>query len=158
MLLLIAQPEQPEAQELHERVAEVEPEPDERPSLDAAAFHQARPDERDPAALTYMSYGYMSYGGRWSLADEVVTHRVAFALFPNWVGTELVRDVAWDGDQLILTGAPDTWALGKVVVHRLVWERAPAADLGKRRDSDNEWTVRDSNPRPPARHAGALTN
>jgi hypothetical protein len=91
-----------------------------RPQVDATAFHQAAVEERDEAALSYVSYG-----GRWELADEVVTHQVAFALFPNWVGTDLIREVNWEGDTLVLTGVPETSAGGRTVVNRLFWERAP---------------------------------
>jgi hypothetical protein len=90
-----------------------------RPPLDATQWHQASVDERDAAAL-----GYVSYGGSWGLADDVVTHHVAFALFPNWVGTDLVRAVSWQGDTLLLTSLPETTTSGKTVVNRLFWERA----------------------------------
>ena len=90
-----------------------------RPPVDAVAFHQATVEERNRAALSYVSYG-----GTWELSDEVVTHHVEFALFPNWIGTDLVREVSWDGDSLVLTGVPETSASGKVVVNRLFWERA----------------------------------
>jgi hypothetical protein len=90
-----------------------------RPTHEAVAFHQASPEERDRAALSYVSYG-----GTWDLADEVVTHHVAFALFPNWKDTDLLREVSWEDDRLVLTGLPETSASGRVVVNRLFWERA----------------------------------
>lgn len=90
-----------------------------RPQLDALMWHQATEEERDEAAL-----GYVSYGGTWELADEVVTHHLHYALFPNSIGTDFVRDVSWDGDQLVLTTAPETTTTGKSVVNRLFWQRA----------------------------------
>ena len=89
-----------------------------RPRSQANQFHQASPEERELAAL-----GYVSYGGAWELSDETVTHRVAFALFPNWIGTDLIRVVSWDGDQLVLTALPETTTTGKTVVNRLFWTR-----------------------------------
>lgn len=89
-----------------------------RPRSQAGQFHQATPEERDLAAL-----GYVSYGGTWTLVDEVVTHHVAFALFPNWVGNDLVREVAWEGDTLVLTALPEKSRSGKTVVNRLYWTR-----------------------------------
>ena len=89
-----------------------------RPRSAASQFHQASPEEREVAAL-----GYVSYGGTWELADEVVTHHVAYALFPNWIGTDLVRTVSWEGDTLVLTALPETSSSGKVVVNRLFWVR-----------------------------------
>jgi hypothetical protein len=91
----------------------------ERPPVAATAFHQATTAERNNAALTYVSYA-----GTWDLTNDVVTHHVSFALFPNWVGTDLERSVTWAGETLILTGVPETTASGKTVVNRLFWQRA----------------------------------
>jgi hypothetical protein len=91
-----------------------------RPRSQASQFHQATAAEREIAAL-----GYVSYGGTWVLSDDTVTHHVAFALFPNWIGTDLVRTVTWEGERLVLTGLPETSTSGKQVVNRLFWERAP---------------------------------
>jgi hypothetical protein len=96
-----------------------------RPRLAAVSFHQAAAAERDAAAVTYVSYA-----GTWDIANDVVTHHVTLALFPNWVGTDLERTVTWDGDTLILTGLPETSASGKTVVNRLFWR--PAAQHGER--------------------------
>ncbi len=90
-----------------------------RAPLHAGTWPQATPEERETAAL-----GYVSYAGSWDLADEVVSHHVAFALFPNWIGTDLVREVSWEGKTLVLTGLPETTTTGKTVVNRLTWERA----------------------------------
>ena len=54
----------------------------------------------------------------------MVTHHVAFALFRKWKGTDLIREVSWDGDTLVLTGCPETTAGGRVVANRLFWQRA----------------------------------
>ncbi len=94
-----------------------------RPRSEASQFHQASAEEREIAAL-----GYVSYGGRWVLVDETVTHQVAFALFPNWIGTELVRTVTWEDERLVLTSVPEQSSSGKVIVNRLYWERAFADD------------------------------
>lgn len=89
-----------------------------RPRSKASQFHQASREERELAAL-----GYVSYGGTWMLADETVTHQVAYALFPNWIGTDLVRTVTWEGERLVLTSIPEPSTTGKVIVNRLYWER-----------------------------------
>jgi hypothetical protein len=90
-----------------------------RAVLNAEQFHRADAHERDRAALTYVSYG-----GTWRLDGDLVRHQVHYSLFPNWVGTELVRTVSWDDGRLVLTAEPDTTASGKQVVNRLVWRRA----------------------------------
>lgn len=94
----------------------------ERPRSEAPHFHQASAQERELAAL-----GYVSYGGTWELHGNLVVHHVSFALFPNWIGTDLVREVSWDGDNLVLTARPEVSRSGKTVVNRLFWRRAVAA-------------------------------
>lgn len=85
-------------------------------------FHQASVEERDAAALSYVSYG-----GTYDLSGDQVVHHVEFALFPDWVGTDLIRVVSWDGDNLVLTALPEVSRSGKSVVNRLFWERAHSA-------------------------------
>ena len=63
-------------------------------------------DEYAHAARTYIAYS-----GRYSCDDEAgtVTHHVQVSVFPNWVGGDQVRQVAFDGDTLCLSsirGAP----------------------------------------------------
>jgi lipocalin-like protein len=92
-----------------------------RPRSEATQFHQATPREREIAAL-----GYISYGGTWELRGAVVIHHVAFALFPNWIGTDLVREVSWREGELVLTALPEVSRSGKTIVNRLFWRRAMA--------------------------------
>ena len=82
-------------------------------------FHNAPVAQRDRAGLTYVSYA-----GTWDLDDEVVTHHVSFALFPNAVGADFVRHLTWEDDTLILTTAPEISTSGKSIVNRLFWQRA----------------------------------
>jgi hypothetical protein len=37
---------------------------------------------------------YFSYGGRYSVDGDTITHHVLFCLSPNWVGTPQVRRFA----------------------------------------------------------------
>jgi hypothetical protein len=90
-----------------------------RPPFEAAQFHQGAAEERELAALTYVSYG-----GTYDVRDGRVHHHVQFSLFPNWIGTDLVREVSWQGDDLVLTALPETTRTGKTVVNRLFWRRA----------------------------------
>jgi hypothetical protein len=69
--------------------------------------------------------GYMAYCGRYSVADDggSVTHHLECALYPDWVGTDLVRFATLEGDRLTLTTPPVK--VGGAEQHgRLVWERA----------------------------------
>ena len=90
-----------------------------RPPFEVTGFHQGTPEQRDEAALTYVSYG-----GTFDVEDDRVIHHVEYCLFPDWIGTDLVREVSWDGDKLLLTAIPETTSTGKTVVNRLLWKRA----------------------------------
>ena len=70
--------------------------------------------------------GYVSYAGTYSLDGNRVIHHVQFSLLPNWIGTDLVREVTWlDNGYLLLTTLPEMTRSGKVVVNRLRWGRLP---------------------------------
>ena len=62
----------------------------------------------------------LAYSGTWELrGGEEVVHRVSLATVAAFVGTDLVRAVAWAGDDLVLTTPPrDGW------VNVLRWRRA----------------------------------
>lgn len=90
-----------------------------RSQLSAEPLAAAPADERAEAARAYVSYG-----GRWTLRGDEVVHHVAFCLLPNWVGTDLVRTVSWQGDDLVLSTAPELDSKGRTVTNRLVWRRA----------------------------------
>lgn len=90
-----------------------------RPTFGVTGFHQGTSEQREAAALTYVSYG-----GTFEVDGDRVTHHVAYCLFPDWIGTDLVREVSWDGEQLVLTAVPETTSTGKTVVNRLFWKRA----------------------------------
>jgi hypothetical protein len=92
-----------------------------RPRFEVGAFHQGSAEQREAASLTYVSYG-----GTFDVEGDRVLHHVAYSLFPDWIGTDLVRVVSWDDGQLVLTAVPETTSTGKTVVNRLVWRRAPA--------------------------------
>jgi lipocalin-like protein len=61
----------------------------------------------------------LAYSGAWELRDaEEIVHRVSLATRESFVGTELLRTVSWDGDDLVLTTPErDGW------VNVLRWRR-----------------------------------
>lgn len=74
---------------------------------------------------------YFHYAGPYTLKRDAalptgmqVVHRVSMALNPNFVGTEQVRDVAFDASGTLTLSASDT-VPGSTVVrhHRLQWVR-----------------------------------
>lgn len=69
---------------------------------------------------------YLSYAGRYTFLGDRVIHHVEVALWPGWVGTDLLRLAAFDGDRLILRTAPsddDTQPRTTIIT----WERVATA-------------------------------
>ena len=67
---------------------------------------------------------FFSYGGRWRLSGDQITHVIEYASVPTKVGTDFVRTVnAVDGNTIELTTAPETSKSGAVYVTKLVWRR-----------------------------------
>ena len=93
----------------------------ERPALTGnPAWHTDAPDADRLAAFDT----YISYGGRWSLDNDIFTTTVEFALNPGWVGGEQVRGVELlpdGGMKLLLSRA---WPDGRVVNGWVRWRRA----------------------------------
>jgi Lipocalin-like domain len=98
----------------------------------AAERHPRGPDA--VGRLIYSGDGFMSaflagadgfsdalaYSGTWEmLGRKEVVHHVSISTVEAFVGTDLVRAVSWDGDDLVLTTPPrDGW------VNVLRWRRA----------------------------------
>lgn len=66
---------------------------------------------------------YLSYAGRWELADGEVRHHVTHALVPGVVGQVLRRTARLDADTLELSYLRPTRS-GAVATYRLSWSRA----------------------------------
>jgi len=77
-----------------------------------------------PAEMEAAFSGYLAYAGTY-VADEthgVVVHHVSQSLYPNWVGTDLVRFYRISGNRLIVS-APTVQVKGHLMDAMLVWER-----------------------------------
>ena len=75
--------------------------------------------------------GSFAYYGHYSLdtARGTITHHVEGASFPNWIGSDLVREYRLDQDsgrqdRLMITTRPQLVA-GRRIITALVWRRAP---------------------------------
>ena len=66
---------------------------------------------------------FMYYGGPYRIEGNDVIHSVEHALNPDIVGMEQLRHVAFDGDDLILTGEEKIEAAGLSRVHRVRWRK-----------------------------------
>jgi hypothetical protein len=65
---------------------------------------------------------FLAYTGAYSLKGDKVIHHVEISSFPNWVGTDLVRTLAIEGERITLTTPPLSVG-GKLQTTELVWER-----------------------------------
>lgn len=65
---------------------------------------------------------YIAYRGTCEFHHDEVRHRVELSLMPNWIGGELVRLVALDGDTVTLA-TPPVPVGGRRQVATLVWQR-----------------------------------
>ncbi len=63
---------------------------------------------------------YMTYAGRWTLRDNVVTHQIEYATNPNWIGTARDRAIDHQGDRMVFSGL----AADGVTRGVIVWRRA----------------------------------
>ena len=78
--------------------------------------------EEDTAAIK----SQISYAGRYDYRGDSVTHNVTHASCPNWVGTQQLRNIRFDGDRLELS-APGARFQGREVTAYVLWERAATA-------------------------------
>ena len=75
-------------------------------------------EEKLAAASTFLAYC-----GRYEYLGDRVVHKIETAFYPNRVGTEQVRYVHQEGDELVLT-TPPMVIRGTSRSGRLIWERA----------------------------------
>lgn len=93
-----------------------------RPLVDGDTLAAAPESERAAAAA-----GYLNYAGTYRLAGSTVVHEVEVSLFPNWIGTDQVREMQWApndrGGRDLLLSAESTSSKGEIVVNHLIWRR-----------------------------------
>lgn len=70
----------------------------------------------------------VAYTGRYRLGEDgTVEHLIDIAARPSWFGSLQRRQVAWDGDELVLTTAPFRTSSG-LRRSRLRWRRPHVAE------------------------------
>jgi hypothetical protein len=65
---------------------------------------------------------FLAYAGRYTLSPGKVIHHVEISSIPNYVGKDLVRDIKFQGEQIVLT-TPPTLVNGSIQSIELVWQR-----------------------------------
>jgi hypothetical protein len=83
----------------------------------------AAPEAQRAIAAT----GYLNYAGTYRVEGPTVIHSVEVSLFPNWIGSDQVREMQWvpndrDGLDLMLSAQRPS-SRGGTVTNRLLWRR-----------------------------------
>jgi len=66
----------------------------------------------------------IAYGGTYTYDGKTITHHVDISWNENWTGTDVVREVKFDGNKLMLSTRPAPASTdGKLVTAVLTWER-----------------------------------
>ncbi len=68
---------------------------------------------------------FVAYAGRYTLNGDNVIHHVEISSIQDWVDTDLVRSVKFEGERIVLV-APPMPAGGKIQTFELIWQRLPA--------------------------------
>jgi hypothetical protein len=91
-----------------------------RPALSGASA------KHSPAAERLAAFdGCFAYAGRFSVQGAQVTHHVTLALNPNFIGSDQVRTMTWEGDTQLTLSADDVLPGTQVARHHaLVWRKA----------------------------------
>jgi Lipocalin-like domain len=94
-----------------------------RPALSGSPdWHSDAPDDEKLRAFDT----YLSYGGRWTVEDSVLTTQVEFALNPGWVGGKQVRRLEMTDDGYLILKLSRAWPDGRVMNGWVRWKRVPA--------------------------------
>ena len=65
---------------------------------------------------------FLAYAGRYTLQKEKVIHHVEIASIQNYVNRDLVRNIKFHEDRIVLT-TPPTQINGKLQTVELIWQR-----------------------------------
>jgi len=67
---------------------------------------------------------FLAYGGQYTLSGDKVTHHIEISSIQNYVGKDLVRNIKFEGDHIVLI-TPPTMVNGKIQTVELTWQRLP---------------------------------
>ncbi|HUR73290.1 MAG TPA: lipocalin-like domain-containing protein [Sporichthya sp.] len=81
----------------------------------------ARAGDATDAQWAAAARSFVAYAGTWARDGDVVRHRVAIALIPDWIGTTMERTIGERDGRLTLTVEPRAVGGRR---QRLVWARA----------------------------------
>jgi hypothetical protein len=68
---------------------------------------------------------FVAYAGRYWLDGGKVIHHVEISSIQNWVDTDLIRSIKFEGARIVLVTLPTSDG-GKIQTFELIWHRLPA--------------------------------
>jgi len=69
---------------------------------------------------------FLAYAGRYKLIGDKVIHHVEISSIQNYVDKDLVRNVKFEGDRIVLV-TPPTRLNGRLQTVELIWQRLPVS-------------------------------
>ncbi len=91
-----------------------------RKRLSSSDARSAPAEEQAEAFRTFVAYA-----GRYTLNGDKVIHHVEISSIQNWVDTDLIRSIRFEGERIVLL-TPPTSVDGKIQAFELIWQRLPA--------------------------------
>jgi hypothetical protein len=91
-----------------------------RARLSSKDSHSAPIEEQAEAFRTFIAYA-----GRYTLNSDHVIHHVEISSLQEWVGTDLIRSIKFEGERIVLA-APPMPVDGKMQTFELIWRRLSA--------------------------------
>ena len=91
-----------------------------RKRLSSSDARSAPAEEQAEAFRTFVAYA-----GRYTLNGDKVIHHVEISSIQNWVDTDLIRSIKFEGERIVLL-TPPTSVDGKIQTFELIWQRLPA--------------------------------
>ncbi len=65
---------------------------------------------------------FLAYAGRYTLSGDQVTHHIEISSIQNYVDRDLVRNIKFRNDRIVLV-TPPTSVNGKIQTVELIWQR-----------------------------------
>ena len=75
----------------------------------------------DPEVRAEAALGFVAYSGTFRVDGERAIHSVTISLYPELIGTDLIRTITFEGDLLILDTEPLFTPSGRDRRQRLTW-------------------------------------
>jgi hypothetical protein len=91
-----------------------------RKRLSSSDSRSAPAEEQAEAFRTFVAYA-----GRYTLNGDKIIHHAEISSIQDWVDTDLIRSVKFEGERIVLVSPPIA-ADGQMQTFELTWRRLPA--------------------------------